>query len=53
MSILGSFIAIDLETSGLEPPGAEILEIGAVRVENGQVVDRFQTYVKPQGGHSG
>ena len=49
MSILGSFIAIDLETSGLEPPGAEILEIGAVRVENGQVVDRFQTYVKPRG----
>ena len=49
MSILGSFIAIDLETSGLEPPGAEILEIGAVRVKNGQVVDRFQTYVKPRG----
>ena len=47
MSILDSFIAIDLETSGLEPPGAEILEIGAVQVENGKIVDRFQTYVKP------
>ena len=49
MSILDSFIAIDLETSGLEPPGAEILEIGAVRVEHGRIVDRFQTYVKPAG----
>ncbi len=49
MSILESFIAIDLETSGLEPPRAEILEIGAVRVENGQIVDRFQSYVKPKG----
>lgn len=52
MSILDSFIAIDLETSGLEPPGAEILEIGAVKVENGKIVDRFQTYVKPVGNIS-
>lgn len=49
MSILDSFIAIDLETSGLEPQYAEILEIGAVRVESGRIVDRFQTYVKPAG----
>ena len=49
MSILDSFIAIDLETSGLAPPEAEILEIGAVRVESGRIVDRFQTYVKPAG----
>ncbi len=49
MSILETFVAIDLETTGLEPPGAEILEIGAVRVENGQIVDRFQTYVRPAG----
>ena len=49
MSILESFIAVDLETTGLEPPAAEILEIGAVRVDNGQIVDRFQTYVKPVG----
>lgn len=49
MSILDAFIAIDLETSGLAPPVAEILEIGAVRVENGRIVDRFQTYVRPAG----
>ena len=50
MSILDTFVALDLETTGLSPEDAEILEIGAAKVEGGEVTDRFQTYVKPRQG---
>jgi DNA polymerase-3 subunit epsilon len=42
-----SFVAIDLETSGSLPIGDHICEIGAVKWENGKVVDEFQTLIKP------
>lgn len=41
------YVVFDLETTGFSPEYAEIIEIGAVRVENGIIVSRFQTYVKP------
>ncbi|NGY80212.1 hypothetical protein F6Y02_38710 (plasmid) [Bacillus megaterium] len=42
------YIAFDLETTGLYPDkGAEIIEIAAVKVMDGFVVDTFQTLVKP------
>ncbi|MDA0746174.1 MAG: exonuclease domain-containing protein [bacterium] len=50
MSILHTFVALDLETTGLDPAEAEILEMGAVKVESGKITDRFQTYVKPERG---
>lgn len=43
----GKFICFDLETTGLKPKEEEITEIAAVLVENGQVIDSFQTYVNP------
>ena len=48
--ILNTFIAIDLETTGLKPVESEIIEIGAVKVENGEITKTFQTYVKPKMG---
>ena len=42
----GHWIVVDLETTGLGP-GAEITEIGAVRVRDGAVVDEFSSLVKP------
>lgn len=48
--ILNTFIALDLETTGLKPVESEIIEIGAVKVENGEMTDTFQTYVKPKMG---
>lgn len=42
-----SYIAVDLETTGLSPVENEILEIGAVFVENGKVKDTFSELVKP------
>ena len=50
MSILHTFVTLDLETTGLSPRRFEILEIGAVKVEAGKVADRFQTYVNPRQG---
>lgn len=44
-----TFVVFDLETTGLYPEkGARICEIGAVRYENGQEVDRFNSMVNPQ-----
>ena len=43
-----AYIALDLETTGLSCFDHEILEIGAVKVENGKVINRFSQLVKPQ-----
>lgn len=42
----GSWVIVDLETTGLGA-GAEITEIGAVRVRDGQLDDEFDTLVRP------
>ena len=42
-----SYISIDLETTGLNPKQDAIIEIGAVKIREGQVVDTFSTYVNP------
>ncbi|HPU86186.1 MAG TPA: helicase C-terminal domain-containing protein [Candidatus Latescibacteria bacterium] len=48
MSILESFVALDFETTGIEPFSSEIIEVAVVRVQNGQIVDSFQTLVQPR-----
>lgn len=42
------FVAFDTETSGAYPIGNEIVEFGAVRWKNGQIVDTYQTLLKPR-----
>ena len=43
------FVVFDLETTGLEySAGAKILEIGAIKVENGQMTDKFECFVNPE-----
>lgn len=41
------FIVVDLETTGLEPNLDSIVEIGAVKVFNGEIVDEMTTLVNP------
>ena len=41
------YIAFDIETTGLSPYSDRIIEIGAVRMRDGQEIDRFQTFVNP------
>ena len=45
--MLKSYIAFDLETTGLSPQEHEIIEIGALKVREGKVVDRFMEFVHP------
>jgi DNA polymerase III epsilon subunit family exonuclease len=43
-----TFVVLDLETSGGAPHlGAQITEIGAVKVRGGEVLGKFQTFVNP------
>lgn len=42
-----SFVVFDLETTGFSPQACEIIEIGAVKILQGQVVDRFTSLVRP------
>lgn len=43
-----TYVVIDLETTGLNPRQDEIMEIGAVKTRNGEVIDEFHTFVKPE-----
>ena len=47
LTMVDSFVCIDLETTGLNPKRDKIIEIGAVKVERGQIVDLFETFVNP------
>ena len=47
-SLSGAFVVFDIETTGFSSLSCKIIEIGAVRVEGGQIVDRFSTFVNPQ-----
>ncbi|WP_226344918.1 DEDD exonuclease domain-containing protein [Agilicoccus flavus] len=42
-----TFVVVDLETTGSDPRGCDITEIGAVKVRGGQVLGEFATLVKP------
>ena len=41
------FVCFDIETTGLKVDREEITEIGAVVVKNGEITERFQTFVNP------
>lgn len=42
------FVVFDLETTGLDADNDRIVEIGAVRVENGRITDHYQRLVNPR-----
>ena len=48
MQGLQDFICIDLETTGLNPKRDRIIEIGAVKVRDGKIVETFQQLIDPK-----
>lgn len=46
--IMGKTIVVfDIETTGLNPDTDQIIELGAVKIEDGNIVEKFSTFVKP------
>lgn len=45
MSTFHDYVSLDLETTGLEPEICDIIEIAAVKVRGGEIVDRLETFV--------
>ena len=47
-----TFVCYDLETTGLHyERGDRMVEIGAIKIENGKITEKFGTYVNPNGKH--
>lgn len=44
----GSFVIFDIETTGFDALKDKIIEIGAVKMVNGEVVDNYSAFVNPQ-----
>ncbi len=47
-SLQDDFVVFDIETTGFSPVNNRIIEIGAVKVSGGAIVDRFSVFVNPQ-----
>ena len=45
---LSEYTVVDIETTGFSPQKNKIIEIAAVKVKNGKVVDKFQKLVNPE-----
>jgi DNA polymerase-3 subunit alpha (Gram-positive type) len=45
--MINNYVAFDLETTGLNVEKDYIIEIGALKVIDGKVTDRFMTFLKP------
>lgn len=47
-SLDDSYVVFDIETTGLSPKFCKIIEIGAVKIENGEITDTFSHFVNPE-----
>lgn len=46
--MITSFVAIDIETTGLSPENHKIIEVGALKVREGEVVDTLSVLINPE-----
>ena len=47
-SLEDAYVVFDLETTGFSTAANKIIEIGAVKVLNGKITDKFSTFVNPE-----
>lgn len=47
-SLDDTYVVFDLETTGFSAKSDRIIEIGAVKVQTGKIIDRFSTFVNPE-----
>ncbi|HWT26619.1 MAG TPA: PolC-type DNA polymerase III, partial [Mobilitalea sp.] len=47
-SLEDTFVVFDIETTGFSQNNDRIIEIGAVKVKNGEILDKFSTFVNPE-----
>ena len=47
-SLDGTYVVFDIETTGFSPTKNKIIEIGAVKVVEGKIIDRFNEFVNPE-----
>lgn len=43
------YCVVDIETTGLDTYFNEIIELAAIKIRNNEIVDKFQTLIKPYG----
>ena len=46
--MINNYIALDIETTGLNPANDKIIEIGMAKVENGVITGKYQQLINPQ-----
>lgn len=44
---VNTYVVVDIETTGVNPLVDDIIEIGALKIVDDQIVDTFQSFVKP------
>ncbi len=47
-NINDTFVVFDIETTGFSNLNDKIIEIGAVKIRNAEIIDEFSTFVNPQ-----
>ncbi len=47
-SLDADYVVFDIETTGFSSEKNNIIEIGAVKIQNGKITDRFSSYVNPR-----
>lgn len=46
--MINSFVALDVETSGLSPDNDKIIEIGMAKILDGELIDKYSALINPK-----
>lgn len=48
VDFVNEYVIVDIETTGLDTNYDEIIEIGAIKIKNNEIVDTYNTLIKPK-----